>query len=147
MNELIFVVDEVPEGGFTARALGHDIFTEADDLEQLHAMIRDAVRCHFDEDETSKSYSAPLFTRGNHRIMKMPRDLSGDDLAKLLKSFDYKITRQKGSHIRLTTQRNGEHHVTIPNQIPMRIGTLSNIPNSVSSHLQISKEELMQILF
>lgn len=49
MNELIFVVEEAPEGGFTARALGESIFTEADDRESLHEQIRDAVRCHFDE--------------------------------------------------------------------------------------------------
>jgi hypothetical protein len=49
MNELIFVVEEPPEGGYTARALGEAIFTEADDLDGLHRMIRDAVRCHFDE--------------------------------------------------------------------------------------------------
>lgn len=49
MSELIFVVEEAPEGGYTARALGEAIFTEADDLDGLHEMIRDAVRCHFDE--------------------------------------------------------------------------------------------------
>ena len=49
MDELIFLVEEAPEGGFTARALGQSIFTEADDLENLREMVRDAVRCHFDE--------------------------------------------------------------------------------------------------
>ena len=49
MEELIFVVEEAPEGGYTARALGEAIFTEADDIESLHEMVRDAVRCHFDE--------------------------------------------------------------------------------------------------
>lgn len=49
MNEIIFLVEESPEGGFTARALGESIFTEADTTEALHANIRDAVRCHFDE--------------------------------------------------------------------------------------------------
>jgi hypothetical protein len=49
MDELIFLVEEAPEGGFTARALGESIFTEADDLEGLRDMVRDAVRCHFDE--------------------------------------------------------------------------------------------------
>ena len=49
MNELIFLVEEAPEGGYTARALGASIFTEADDLPELHARVRDAVRCHFDE--------------------------------------------------------------------------------------------------
>ncbi|HVT61813.1 MAG TPA: 2-oxoisovalerate dehydrogenase [Thermoanaerobaculia bacterium] len=51
MSELIFVVEEAPEGGYTARALGEPIFTEADDLDGLHEKIRDAVRCHFDEGE------------------------------------------------------------------------------------------------
>ena len=49
MDELIFLVQEAPEGGFTARALGQSIFTEADDLDGLREMARDAVRCHFDE--------------------------------------------------------------------------------------------------
>lgn len=49
MDELIFLVEEAPEGGFTARALGAAIFTEADDMDGLREMVRDAVRCHFDE--------------------------------------------------------------------------------------------------
>ncbi|HJR08672.1 MAG TPA: hypothetical protein VJ842_15540 [Pyrinomonadaceae bacterium] len=49
MDELIFLVEDAPEGGYTARALGMSIFTEADDLESLREMVRDAVRCHFDE--------------------------------------------------------------------------------------------------
>jgi hypothetical protein len=49
MNELIFLVEEAPEGGYTARALGESIFTEADDVATLEENVRDAVRCHFDE--------------------------------------------------------------------------------------------------
>ena len=49
MNELIFVVENAPEGGYTARALGASIITEADDLDTLREQVRDAVRCHFDE--------------------------------------------------------------------------------------------------
>ncbi len=49
MDELIFVVEEAPEGGYTGRALGAAIFTEADDRDGLREMVRDAVRCHFDE--------------------------------------------------------------------------------------------------
>jgi len=49
-SELIFTVEDAPEGGYTARALGASIFTEADDVESLREMVRDAVRCHFDED-------------------------------------------------------------------------------------------------
>lgn len=53
MSELIFVVEEAPEGGYTARALGEAIFTEADDLPHLQDQVRDAVLCHFD-DETER---------------------------------------------------------------------------------------------
>jgi len=49
MSELIFLVEEAPEGGYTARALGEAIFTEADDLDSLHGRIRDTVPCHFAE--------------------------------------------------------------------------------------------------
>lgn len=49
MNELIFVVEDAPEGGYTARALGQSIVTEADDLEALHRNVRDAVHCHFED--------------------------------------------------------------------------------------------------
>ncbi len=48
MDELIFIVEEAPEGGLTARALGASIFTEADDLPSLREQVRDAVRCHYE---------------------------------------------------------------------------------------------------
>ena len=48
MNEILFWVEEAPEGGYIARALGESIFTEADDLASLHQQVRDAVHCHFD---------------------------------------------------------------------------------------------------
>jgi hypothetical protein len=54
MNEIIFLVEEADDGGFTARALGESIFTEADDLKQLHQHIREAVQCHFDDAKTPK---------------------------------------------------------------------------------------------
>lgn len=47
MTEILFLVEEDPDGGFTARALGESIFTQADDMERLKEMVRDAVRCHF----------------------------------------------------------------------------------------------------
>jgi len=50
-TEIIFAIEESPEGGYEARALGHPIFTEADGMEELKAMLRDAVRCHFDDAE------------------------------------------------------------------------------------------------
>ncbi|HLM58072.1 MAG TPA: hypothetical protein VK422_18355 [Pyrinomonadaceae bacterium] len=51
MDELIFLVEEAPEGGYTARALGASVFTGADDLETLRELVRDAVRCHFEDAE------------------------------------------------------------------------------------------------
>ena len=54
MDEIIFVVEEAPEGGFTARALGTSIFTEGDDLKDLHQQVRDAVYCHFEDDARPK---------------------------------------------------------------------------------------------
>jgi hypothetical protein len=57
VSEIIFLVEEAPEGGFVARALGESIFTEADDLAALETNVRDAVRCHFGEDD------APRFVR------------------------------------------------------------------------------------
>jgi len=49
-SEIIFTVEESPDGGFVARALGHSIFTQADTFEALKAAVRDAVQCHFDDD-------------------------------------------------------------------------------------------------
>ena len=52
MTEIVFLVEEDPEGGYTAQALGESIFTQADDLAALRDMVRDAVRCHFDDEAT-----------------------------------------------------------------------------------------------
>ena len=56
--------------------------------------------------------------------MRLPRDLSGSDLAHSLRKLGYSVTRQTGSHVRLTTDEHGEHHLTIPLHSPLRIGTL-----------------------
>ena len=49
MNELVFVIKDAPQGGYTARALGQSIVTEADDIEALHRNVREAVHCHFED--------------------------------------------------------------------------------------------------
>lgn len=54
MNEIIFLVEEAPEGGHVARALGESIFTEADSLEDLRRSVRDAVLCHYEEGKSPK---------------------------------------------------------------------------------------------
>ncbi|MEX2088630.1 MAG: type II toxin-antitoxin system HicA family toxin [Bacteroidota bacterium] len=79
--------------------------------------------------------------------MKLPRDLSGDDLAKLLSRFGYAATRQTGSHLRLTTDRNGEHHISIPRHASLRVGTLAAIVSDVATHLKLTMEQLTSELF
>ena len=60
MSEIIFEVEEAPGGGYTARALGHSIFTEADTFEELREMVRDAVRTHFDEADADRPLAIRL---------------------------------------------------------------------------------------
>jgi predicted RNA binding protein YcfA (HicA-like mRNA interferase family) len=79
--------------------------------------------------------------------MRLPRDLSGSDLAQALKKLGYSNTRQTGSHLRLTTQDHGQHHLTIPQHTPLRIGTLSAILSDVAAHFKVSREEIFQRLF
>ncbi len=79
--------------------------------------------------------------------MKLPRDLSGEVLAKALEKLGYTVDRQTGSHIRLTTQENGEHHITIPNHSPIKIGTLSAILRDLDNHFDVTREELLTQLF
>jgi hypothetical protein len=73
MNELVFVVEEAPEGGYTARALGESIFTEADDLAQLQHQVRDAVLCHFDEEEARPKLIRLYRVREAHRSGRIGR--------------------------------------------------------------------------
>jgi predicted RNA binding protein YcfA (HicA-like mRNA interferase family) len=79
--------------------------------------------------------------------MKIPRDINGLELVKYLKPYGYIITRQTGSHIRLTTQLNGEHHITVPNHKPLKIGTLSSIIADIANHFNSTKEDLLHELF
>ncbi len=79
--------------------------------------------------------------------MKLSRDESGESLIKKLAKVGYGVTRQKGSHFRLSrTTEFTEHHLTIPNHDPIKIGTLSKILNDVAKHLEISKEELAKLI-
>lgn len=79
--------------------------------------------------------------------MRIPRDLSGDDLVRLLAAFGYVVTRQTDSHLRLTTATNGEHHVTIPRHRALRLGTLSGILSDVAMHLGMARDDLLARLF
>jgi predicted RNA binding protein YcfA (HicA-like mRNA interferase family) len=79
--------------------------------------------------------------------MRLPRDLSGRDLAKALVRLGHETTRQTSSHMRLTTQRNGEHHITIPDHDPIRIGTLAAILADVARHHSLTRDGLTRLLF
>ncbi len=79
--------------------------------------------------------------------MKLPRDISGEDLARLLEKLGYQVARQTGSHLRLTTTIPREHHVTIPRHEYLKLGTLNGILKDVAQHLKISKEELVRRLW
>jgi predicted RNA binding protein YcfA (HicA-like mRNA interferase family) len=76
--------------------------------------------------------------------VKIPRDVQGAELAKALRALGYEQVRQAGSHLRLTTQRNGAHHVTIPNHKPLKTGTLvGGVLKPVATHHGLSVEELL----
>ncbi len=79
--------------------------------------------------------------------MKLPRDISAQDLVKASKKLGYEVTRQVGSHIRLTTEQNGQHHITIPNHDPIKIGTLSAIIADIANHFNITKDQVIQTLW
>jgi predicted RNA binding protein YcfA (HicA-like mRNA interferase family) len=79
--------------------------------------------------------------------MKLPRDLSGLDLAKALSRIGYRVVRQTGSHIRLTRDGTEQHNVTIPAHDPLKIGTLAAILGDVATHLKTDREGLLERLF
>ena len=79
--------------------------------------------------------------------MKTPRQVDGADLARALRALGYERVRQEGSHIRLTTQVNGTHHVTVPNHRPLKTGTLlRGVLKPVAAHHRITVEELVRKL-
>ena len=81
--------------------------------------------------------------------MKLPRDLSGNELVRLLRRhYGYDFTRQRGSHVRLTTSVLGtEHHLTVPRHENLHAGTLASILSDVAEYLEITPDEVRQRLF
>jgi predicted RNA binding protein YcfA (HicA-like mRNA interferase family) len=79
--------------------------------------------------------------------MKLSRDESGNSLIKKLSKLGYEISRQKGSHIRLTRiDTKGTHQITIPNHNPLKVGLLSKILFDVANRLDLTKDELMKLI-
>lgn len=80
--------------------------------------------------------------------MRLPRDLSGHELAKILRRYGYEIIRQTGSHLRLKSSIRGvDHYTTIPAHNALKLGTLNGIISSVAAYLEIDRSQLVQELF
>ena len=80
--------------------------------------------------------------------MRIPRDKSGEELTRILgRKYGYQITRQSGSHIKLTTLLKGEHHITIPKHRFLKIGTLNSILGDIAKYLETDKENVIEELF
>jgi len=81
-------------------------------------------------------------------VPKIPRDISGRELARLLKRYGYEINRETGSHIRLVSKfKDEEHNITVPDHYPIKIGTLNNILSDLANYLKIDKKELIKEIF
>ena len=79
--------------------------------------------------------------------MKRPRDLSARELIKLLKPFGYTVTRQTGSHLRLSTEQNGQHHITFPSKRNLTIGKINAVIWDLVRHFGIPRQEVVAKLF
>ena len=79
--------------------------------------------------------------------MKRPRDLSAADLVQRLKPFGYRVTRQVGSHMRLTTRDGGEHHITIPAHRNLTIGKVNAVVWELVQHFHFPRAEVLARLF
>lgn len=78
--------------------------------------------------------------------MKLPRNVDGPRLVKALSALGYEATRQTGSHVRVTTQRDGENHEVIPSHHPIKTGTLASILKGVAAHHGLTVEDLLKML-
>lgn len=77
---------------------------------------------------------------------RLPRDLGSDELVRAMAKLGYLQTRQTGSHIRVTTQLDGEHHETIPCHDPLKAGTLNAILKGVAAHHRLERDQLLDLL-
>jgi predicted RNA binding protein YcfA (HicA-like mRNA interferase family) len=80
-------------------------------------------------------------------MSRLPRGLSSRELVQALKLLGYEITRQTGSHMRLTTSQRGQHHLTVPNHDELSIGVVSVIVGEVAKHFRMSPKSVRRRLF
>jgi predicted RNA binding protein YcfA (HicA-like mRNA interferase family) len=76
--------------------------------------------------------------------MRLPRDMDAATLIRGLARVGYTVTRQTGSHIRLSTSSPEQHHITVPNHSPIKLGTFAAILGAVEAHLHIDRDELLR---
>jgi predicted RNA binding protein YcfA (HicA-like mRNA interferase family) len=79
--------------------------------------------------------------------MKLPRGISGHDLAKALARLGYAVNHQTGRHIRLTTRAPDSHNITVPAHDPIKVGTLNSILRDVGGHAGLDRAALLKLLF
>jgi Predicted periplasmic or secreted lipoprotein len=92
-------------------------------------------------------HPSAYYPRRSAGCVRLPRDLTGTELVQRLGRAGYVVTRQTGSHMRLTSAVQGEHHVTVPRHDPLRLGTLAAILDAVAAHRGVSRDELLDMLF
>jgi predicted RNA binding protein YcfA (HicA-like mRNA interferase family) len=78
--------------------------------------------------------------------VKLPRNVTGRQLASALSTLGYEVTRQRGSHINLTTQQSGPHHIVVPDHRPLKPGMLNRLLKDVAEHHGMSRDELIEKL-
>jgi predicted RNA binding protein YcfA (HicA-like mRNA interferase family) len=78
--------------------------------------------------------------------VKIPRDCNGAEFARALRRLGYEMRRQTGSHIQLTAERNGEHHVSVPNHRPLKVGLLNSLLKDIAEHHRMTVEEVLREL-
>ncbi len=79
--------------------------------------------------------------------MRLPRNVSGRDLSRALGALGYEIVRQTGSHIRLTSRSEPQHHLTVPDHAALRVGTLAGVVADVAAHHGLTRDEVLGRLF
>jgi len=148
MTEIIFEVteDEVG-GGYSASALGHGIHTQGDSVEEIRSNAKEAVDCYFDDTMPRPKLIRLHFAKGRGaRGVRLPRNVSGASLQAALRRLGYTTVRQRGSHVRMPTQINGEHHEVIPLHPAIKVKTPSSTLKSVARHHEVGVEELLKKL-
>lgn len=78
--------------------------------------------------------------------MRIPRDCNGSELVRALRRLGYETQRQTGSHIQMTTQLKSEHHVSVPNHRPLKVGLLHGVLKDVAEHHGMTVEEVVREL-